>query len=82
MGVRVRRAAVQDAGRGAARAHRPVQADAGRRVGNDDLGQMSSWAVWASLGMYPEAPGRSELVLASPLFPRSPSTGATARRSR
>nr|WP_279581576.1 glycoside hydrolase domain-containing protein [Fodinicola feengrottensis] len=37
-------------------------------VGNDDLGQMSSWAVWASLGMYPEIPGRSELVLASPLF--------------
>ncbi|MBB5068880.1 putative alpha-1,2-mannosidase [Saccharopolyspora gloriosae] len=37
-------------------------------VGNDDLGQMSSWAVWASLGMYPEAPGRAELVLASPLF--------------
>jgi predicted alpha-1,2-mannosidase len=38
-------------------------------VGNDDLGQMSSWAVWAALGMYPQAPGRSELVLASPQFP-------------
>jgi predicted alpha-1,2-mannosidase len=38
-------------------------------VGNDDLGEMSSWAVWAALGMYPEAPGRSELVLASPQFP-------------
>ncbi|MEU6130360.1 GH92 family glycosyl hydrolase [Saccharopolyspora sp. NPDC047091] len=38
-------------------------------VGNDDLGQMSSWSVWAALGMYPEAPGRSDLVLASPLFP-------------
>ena len=38
-------------------------------VGNDDLGQMSSWAVWAALGMYPEAPGRAELVLASPQFP-------------
>ncbi|MFB9907981.1 GH92 family glycosyl hydrolase [Allokutzneria oryzae] len=38
-------------------------------VGNDDLGQMASWGVWAALGMYPEAPGRSELVLASPLFP-------------
>lgn len=37
--------------------------------GNDDLGQMSSWVVWAALGMYPQAPGRSELVLASPLFP-------------
>ncbi|GAB3693580.1 GH92 family glycosyl hydrolase [Saccharopolyspora tripterygii] len=37
-------------------------------VGNDDLGQMSSWSVWASIGMYPQAPGRSELVLASPIF--------------
>ncbi|MET7639966.1 GH92 family glycosyl hydrolase [Streptomyces sp. NPDC005438] len=37
-------------------------------TGNDDLGQMSSWAVWASMGMYPELPGRSELVLASPVF--------------
>ncbi|MER5428442.1 GH92 family glycosyl hydrolase [Streptomyces sp. NPDC002588] len=38
-------------------------------VGNDDLGAMSSWAVWASLGMYPEVPGSSQLALASPLFP-------------
>ncbi len=38
-------------------------------VGNDDLGEMSSWAVWAAIGMYPEAPGRAELVLASPQFP-------------
>jgi predicted alpha-1,2-mannosidase len=38
-------------------------------VGNDDLGSMSSWYVWAALGMYPQAPGRAELVLASPLFP-------------
>ena len=37
-------------------------------VGNDDLGQMSSWAVWAMLGMYPLLPGRAELILASPLF--------------
>jgi predicted alpha-1,2-mannosidase len=37
--------------------------------GNDDLGQLSSWVVWAALGMYPDVPGRSELVLASPLFP-------------
>jgi predicted alpha-1,2-mannosidase len=41
----------------------------GGYVGNDDLGEMSSWYVWAALGMYPEAPGRAELVLASPLFP-------------
>jgi predicted alpha-1,2-mannosidase len=37
--------------------------------GNDDLGEMSSWYVWAALGVYPEIPGRAELVLASPLFP-------------
>jgi len=36
--------------------------------GNDDLGEMSSWYVWASMGMYPEIPGRAELVLGSPLF--------------
>ena len=36
--------------------------------GNDDLGEMSSWYVWASIGMYPEIPARAELVLGSPLF--------------
>ncbi|EPD63325.1 GH92 family glycosyl hydrolase [Streptomyces sp. HGB0020] len=44
-------------------------------VGNDDLGAMSSWAVWAALGMYPEVPGSPQLALASPLFP-----SATVRR--
>lgn len=38
--------------------------------GNDDLGAMSSWYVFSALGMYPQVPSRSELVLASPLFPR------------
>lgn len=38
-------------------------------VGNDDLGEMSSWAVWACLGMYPQVPGSSQLALAGPLFP-------------
>ncbi len=37
--------------------------------GNDDLGALSSWYVWAAIGMYPEVPGRGELVLDSPLFP-------------
>lgn len=36
--------------------------------GNDDLGEMSSWYVWAALGMYPLYPGRAELVLGSPSF--------------
>jgi predicted alpha-1,2-mannosidase len=36
--------------------------------GNDDLGEMSSWAVFAMMGFYPEIPGRAELVLGSPIF--------------
>ncbi|HUO92716.1 MAG TPA: GH92 family glycosyl hydrolase [Rhizomicrobium sp.] len=36
--------------------------------GNDDLGEMSSWYVWAALGVYPLYPGRADLVLGSPLF--------------
>lgn len=38
--------------------------------GNDDLGEMSSWYVWSAIGIYPEIPGRAELVLGSPLFSR------------
>ncbi|MFD7471776.1 GH92 family glycosyl hydrolase [Streptomyces sp. NPDC059837] len=38
-------------------------------VGNDDLGAMSSWAVWASLGMYPQAAGTGQLALVAPAFP-------------
>jgi len=37
--------------------------------GNDDLGALSSWYAWAAIGIYPEVPGRGELVLGSPLFP-------------
>ncbi|HCI82281.1 MAG TPA: hypothetical protein DHW02_21615 [Ktedonobacter sp.] len=36
--------------------------------GNDDLGQISSWYVWAAIGFYPEYPGASDVVLDSPLF--------------
>ncbi|HLN17552.1 MAG TPA: GH92 family glycosyl hydrolase [Acidimicrobiales bacterium] len=39
--------------------------------GNDDLGAISSWYVWAALGMYPVIPGMADLALASPLFPRA-----------
>src|SRR5690625_1896842 len=39
--------------------------------GNDDLGEMSSWYVWAALGLYPAIPGRTELLLGSPLFPHA-----------
>lgn len=38
--------------------------------GEDDLGALSSWYVWAALGLYPETPGVADLVMASPLFPR------------
>ncbi len=38
--------------------------------GNDDLGTMSAWYVWAALGLYPLIPGRAGFVLGSPLFPR------------
>jgi putative alpha-1,2-mannosidase len=38
--------------------------------GNDDLGAMSAWFVWAAMGMHPQTPGRADLLLASPLFPR------------
>ncbi len=41
----------------------------GGEPGNDDLGAMSAWNVWAMLGMYPEVPGTATLVLASPAFP-------------
>jgi len=37
--------------------------------GNDDLGAMSSWYVWAALGLYPLTPGSANLALASPMFP-------------
>jgi len=39
--------------------------------GNDDLGEMSSWAVFASLGIYPAIPGRAEFVIGSPIFSRA-----------
>ncbi|SPT57429.1 GH92 family glycosyl hydrolase [Actinomadura madurae] len=37
-------------------------------VGNDDLGTMSAWYVWASLGVYPAIPGRAELMVNGPAF--------------
>ncbi|BBX74940.1 glycoside hydrolase family 92 protein [Mycobacterium shinjukuense] len=38
--------------------------------GNDDLGAMSSWYVWAALGMYPSTPGTAILTVNTPLFDR------------
>jgi predicted alpha-1,2-mannosidase len=35
-------------------------------VGNDDLGQMSAWLIFTSLGFYPVAPGSNEYVIGRP----------------
>jgi predicted alpha-1,2-mannosidase len=42
----------------------------GGEPGNDDLGALSSWYVWATLGLYPQTPGVPMLVLGTPQFPR------------
>jgi predicted alpha-1,2-mannosidase len=39
--------------------------------GNDDLGTLSSWYVFAALGLYPEVPGVGLLAVGSPLFGRA-----------
>ncbi|OBI85872.1 GH92 family glycosyl hydrolase [Mycobacterium sp. 1245805.9] len=39
--------------------------------GNDDLGALSSWYVWAALGLYPSTPGTPILTVATPLFDRA-----------
>jgi predicted alpha-1,2-mannosidase len=39
--------------------------------GNDDLGAMSAWYVFASLGAYPAIPGVGGFALDSPLFPKA-----------
>jgi hypothetical protein len=37
--------------------------------GNDDLGAIASWYVWAAIGLYPVTPGSANLALGSPIFP-------------
>lgn len=39
--------------------------------GNDDLGTLSAWYVWSSLGLYPAIPGVAGLALVAPLFPEA-----------
>jgi predicted alpha-1,2-mannosidase len=48
--------------------------------GNDDLGAISSWYVWAAVGLFPVTPGSANLALASPLFPSVVITLADGRR--
>jgi predicted alpha-1,2-mannosidase len=40
-------------------------------VGNDDLGQMSAWYVFSSLGFYPVAPGSSQYVIGRPFVEKA-----------
>ncbi|MBI0378258.1 glycoside hydrolase family 92 protein, partial [Streptomyces albiflaviniger] len=49
--------------------------------GNDDLGTMSAWYVFAALGLYPQAPGRAEALLTGPLFPHAEIAPAGQRRA-
>lgn len=44
--------------------------------GNDDLGSLSAWYVWASLGLYPLTPGTADVGLTTPAF-----TSVTVRPS-
>ncbi|MFF1485974.1 GH92 family glycosyl hydrolase [Streptomyces sp. NPDC058319] len=49
--------------------------------GNDDLGSLSAWYVWANLGVYPSVYGTADLVVSAPMFDhvriRSAGTGRT-----
>jgi predicted alpha-1,2-mannosidase len=38
--------------------------------GNDDLGTMSAWYVFATMGIYPQDPARAEMLISSPVFER------------
>jgi predicted alpha-1,2-mannosidase len=48
--------------------------------GNDDLGALSSWYVWAALGLYPEVPGVAGWAVTSPLFPHISVHGEAGNR--
>lgn len=39
--------------------------------GNDDLGSMGAWYVWACLGLYPEIPGIGGFALNTPIFEKA-----------
>jgi len=40
-------------------------------AGNDDLGQMSAWYVFSTLGFYPVAPGSNQYVIGRPFLPKA-----------
>lgn len=50
--------------------------------GNDDLGSLSAWYVWASIGVFPLTPGTSDVALTVPSFSSitiDPSAGSSTR---
>jgi predicted alpha-1,2-mannosidase len=53
--------------------------------GNDDLGALSAWYVWTSIGLYPVTPGTADVALGVPAFTRvtvRSSTGSVTRITR
>ncbi len=40
-------------------------------AGNDDLGQMSAWYVFSTLGFYPVTPGSNQYVIGRPFLPHA-----------
>ncbi len=48
--------------------------------GNDDLGQMSAWYVFTSLGFYPVAPGSNQYVIGRPFVDRATLTLPNGKR--
>lgn len=50
--------------------------------GNDDLGALSAWYVWSSLGLYPVTPGTANVAIGVPAFTSitvRPTTGGRTR---
>lgn len=43
----------------------------GAEPGNDDLGAMSAWYVWAALGIYPATPGTNIMTVNAPNFEKA-----------
>lgn len=40
-------------------------------AGNEDAGQMSAWAVWSMMGLYPASPVNGEYVFGSPVLDKA-----------
>jgi predicted alpha-1,2-mannosidase len=49
-------------------------------AGNDDVGQMSAWLVFTSLGFYPVTPGSNQYVLGRPFVDRATLTLPNGKR--